>query len=204
MSEEDKDKELPWLYRLEPVSATAGEPGIDPGDAVYRLYKNTRNPFLRRALAPSPEKMEPTATELQSLFRLLVEQRRYRIGPSNDEEPFQRRSLVYPPPPPTAHPEFQELRKLPAHPDKLPLLVLQFFDSVLSRLREHPEEFFDTVDQVSALAKKYGVAFRHYESYHTFVDWDDLMRTLEEISRYPAQETFDLFCCALFSYRELV
>ena len=102
MSEEDKDKELPWLYRLEPVSAAVGKPDIEPGDAVYRLFKNTRNPFLRRALAPSPQKLEPTATELQSLFRLLVEQRRYRLGPSNDEEPFQRRSLEHPPPPPTA------------------------------------------------------------------------------------------------------
>ena len=42
------------------------------------------------------------------------------------------------------------------------------------------------------------------EAFRAMEDWDQLMDTLDEISRYPAPETFDLFCGALLAYHELV
>lgn len=205
MGEKDKDRNraLPWVFTATPAAETA-QAGVDPATALYRLHANTRNPFLRRALAPSVRPGPGSATDVQRLFRLLVEQRRYAAGPENVGDPFRRRELEHVRTGPPERPRFQQPAALPGNPVRLPALIAGFFRAVLERLRARPDGFFDVVDDVRELLEDNGVRVRIPEAFMEFEDWEHLMETLEEISRYPAPETFDLFCGALLAYDALV
>ena len=106
----DKERELPWVFREEAPAAKAFRAKYDPIPAVYRLFQNTRNPYLKRALATPAAKLELSPSDVQRLFRLLVGQRSYQVGPENTGDPLRRRSLKHPPPPPATAPQFQESR----------------------------------------------------------------------------------------------
>lgn len=200
----DKANRLPWIYRVPAAGAAPSSAGLDPHSAVYRLFRNTRNPYLRRALAPAAAP-ERTARERQRLFRLLERHEGYRVSPRNTDWPHRRRSLEHRQPPAAPpRPHYPTTGELPGDPTRLPILVHQFFASVLGRLEEDPQSFFAVVEELTRLFRHNGLRVRVYEAYHALESWDDLMTTLEEIARYPAQETFDLFCGALFAYAELV
>jgi len=200
---ESKNDSL-WMFRREQPSAPAGRGDFDPARAVYQLHRNTRNPYLKRALAPSVPRLERSGTDLARLFRMFSAQRAYEVSPTNTGPAFRRRSLHHPPPPATAAPRYQEPVRLPGNLNRLPWLVEEFFQSVLERLREAPEEFAIVVEDLMHLFKEHQVRIKLYNAYYTLADWDDLLATLEEISQYPAPETFDLFCSALFAYYDLV
>lgn len=200
----DKEPELPWVFRDEAPGAKAFRAKYDPIPAVYRLFQNTRNPYLKRALAPPAAKLEHSPSDVQRLFRLLVGQRSYQVGPENTGDPLQRRSLEHPPPPPAAAPKFQDAGALPGDPARLPGLIDRFFQSVLERLRKNPESFFTVVDELTQLFDEHQVKVRISDAFRNLEDWNDLLDALDELSRYPAAETFDLFCSALFAYDELV
>jgi hypothetical protein len=206
MTAEDKDKgtDLPWVFRKgAPVAAGQGV-DWDPASALYRLFGNTRNPYLQRALAPAPPKLERTASELQRLFRLMQEDQRYRVAPPNTEEPYRRRRLDHAMPAAPVSPKFQDPAALPGDPVRLPSMIDGFFQSVLKRLHENPDLFFDVIDELTELFRRGGIRVRVAEAFRALEDWDDLLETLEEIARFPAPETFDLFCSALLAYHELV
>jgi hypothetical protein len=193
---------LLWMFR-QAAGPQSSEIAFDPSDAIYHLYRQTRNPYLERALAPAARKLERTPADLQRLFRFFERQQRYAVTPENAREPFERRGLSHPAPPPASDPSFVVPERLPGDPRRLPWMVDVFFRAVLHRLREHPSQFKDVVEELLVEFRDDGVRIKLYEAYQTFRDWDDLVRTLEEIARYPAPETFDLFCSALFAYYEL-
>ncbi|MDH4121102.1 MAG: hypothetical protein OEV94_05295 [Deltaproteobacteria bacterium] len=225
MAENEQDnRNLPWLFVLEREFQQAYGADYDPYAAVYKLYRNTRNPHLRRALAPvpSPGAPPPEAHQGESpqispaepdrqlkLLRLLVGGNQYGVGPVNVAAPYRRRSLSHPLPPPSAkgglpHTPWQRPEGLAANLRRLPALVNQFFASVLGRLRENPASFKQEVEDLARHLHQNGIRVKVYEAYGYLSSWDHLMATLEEIARYPAAETFDLFCGALFTYYELV
>jgi hypothetical protein len=179
---------------------------------LYSLFKNSRNPFRKRAIAPGPRPLEgPAATgasrstgELTRLVKFFADAKRYQVAPGNRAEPFQRRQLKHPPPVPARDPRYLEPRRLRGDPQQLPFLVDEFFDSTLARLRAEPRSFDTVIQELTALFREHGITLRVYEAYHALEDWDDLMETLEEIARYPSVETFDLFCSALLAYHDLV
>jgi len=179
------------------------EVAFDPSDAIYHLYRQTRNPFLERAIAPSARKLERSPGDLQRLFRFFHRHRRYAVAPGNTEPPFDRRGLEHPTPPPRAEARYVGPEQLPGDPRRLPWMVEVFFGAVLQRLRERPAAFKTVVEELLEQFRQDGIRIKIYEAYQTLRDWDDLMRTLEEIARYPAPETFDLFCSALFAYYDL-
>jgi hypothetical protein len=207
MTEEDKDKgrNLPWIFRKGTAAVDGRGVDWDPSSALYRLFDNTRNPYLKRALAPPAPRAAPGEGELQKLFRLLEEERIYRVAPPNAQGPYRRRKLDHGIPP-AAHgtAKFQDPSALPGDPARLPALIGAFFRSVLDRIREDPSRFFDVIDEMTELFQRNGIRVRVAEAFRAFEDWDDLLDTLEEIARYPAPETFDLFCGALLAYHELV
>ena len=90
--------------------------------------------------------------------------------------------------------------RLRGHTRSLPWMVSLFFTSVLERLHRQPGEFRSVVESLLAQFREDGLQIKLYDAYRTFTSWQDLMQTLEEISRYPGPDTFDLFCSALFSY----
>ena len=202
--EKDKGKELPWVFRMAPPAAEAQRAGLDPSGAVYRLFTNTRNPYLKRVLARPAEKLERSPADVQSLFRWLEDERRYRVGPPNAEVPYQRRKLKHAAPPPSLSPKFQEPRALPGGSLRLPAMIGEYFRTTLERLRADPDAFYHVIDEMGALFLRNRVRVRVPEAFRAMEDWDHLMDTLDEISRYPAPETFDLFCGALLAYHELV
>ena len=178
------------------------EVAFDPSDAIYHLYRQTRNPYLERALAPAARKLERSRADLQRLFRFFGQHGHYALEPGQAEAPYQRRNLPHAPPPP-GRAAYVGPDQLPGDLRRLPWMVELFFEAILMRLREHPGEFKTVVEELLQEFQEDGLRIKIYEAYQTFQDWDDLMRTLEEIARFPAPDTFDLFCSALFAYYEL-
>lgn len=202
MAADDHGHGLLWMFRRS--GAGLGSAEADPDNAIYRLFKNTRNPFVQRAIAPRPVKTERTPQELASLAGMLRTQRIYRVGPGGDTTPFRRRDLKHPPPGPAREPRYMEPARLTGDLRRLPFWIDDFFQSVLARLREDPSSFFAVIQELTELLRANNVRIRVYEAYRELQDWDDLMDTLTEIARYPSLETFDLFCSALLAYYDLV
>ncbi len=208
MADQDTHRGLLWMFRR--TAPEEGGAALDPSGSLYTLFKNTRNPYLKRAIAPETQASGKTAGagrsegELSRLVQFFADPKRYQVAPKNLGEPFQRRQLKHPPPAPGSKGTYAEARRLPGDPVQLPFLVEEFFGSILSRLRADPQVFDDVVQELIALFQEHGITLRIYEAYHALEDWDDLMETLEEIARYPSVETFDLFCSALLAYHDLV
>jgi hypothetical protein len=186
------------------VPAVQGSAETDPANAIYRLFKNTRNPFVQRAIAPRPEKADRTDRELTDLSRMLAAQQLYHVGPANQAAPFRRRQLKHPEPPPSREPRYLEPAHLAGHLGLLPFQIDDFFQGVLARLQADPNNFFAVVDELTRLFRGNNIRIKIYEAYRELQDWEDLMDTLTEIAHYPSLETFDLFCSALLAYHDLV
>ncbi len=199
----ERAKGLLWMFQREPTGPPVREVAFDPSDAIYHLYRRTRNPFLERALAPTPRKLQRTPADLQRLFHFFERHERYGVQPGDARPPYERRGLQHPAPPRAQDAAYTDARRLPGNLQRLPWMVELFFDAVLGRLRSHPGRFKQVVEELMAEFQRDGIRIKLYAAYHTLQDWDDLMRTLEEIARYPAPETFDLFCSALFAYYDL-
>jgi len=204
MADPDASRGLLWMFRRAPAEGESGGATLDPSGSLYTLFKNTRNPFLKRAIAPAPAAGGRSAGELARLVRFLGDRKHYEAAPANRDEPYRRRQLRHPPLPPARNPRFQEPARLPGDVQRLPPLVDGFFQSIMQRLRADPQSFDDTVQNVAALLREHGITLRIYSAYQALQDWDDLMDTLEEIARYPSVDTFDLFCSALLAYHDLV
>lgn len=204
MADEDKHRDPLWMFERRAPGPRPQDVAYDEADALYTLYRNTRNPFVQRAIAPGERPQARSAEELQRLSGFLARHGGYRVGPSNAADPYQRRSLPHPSPPPQARPAWLGPERLQGSPQRLPWMVNLFFQAVLERLRADPQAFFAVVHELAEQFRADNVRIRVYDAYHTLRDWDDLMDTLEEIARYPSPETFDLFCSALFAYYDLV
>ncbi len=204
MADKDEIRKRLWMFRESPPAPEPGEVDVDPVDEIYHLQKNTRNPYLKRAIAPATRKLERSPEELRKLVRVFGGQTSYEVGAGNRDTPYLRRGLKHDAPPPAARPSYLEPDKMEGDAFKLPWLIGDFFKSVLERLRENPAEFDDVVAELIDLFNENRITIKLYEAYTTFENWDDLMSTLEEVARYRAPETFDLFCSALLSYYELV
>jgi hypothetical protein len=215
MADQDTHRGLLWMFRRN--APEEGGAALDASGSLYTLFKNTQNPYLKRAIAPNPRAADPTGQtpsgqraagrtegELSRLVQFFGGSKSYQVALKNRGEPFQRRQLKHPPPAPGGKGTYQDARRLPGDPVQLPFLVEEFFGSILSRLRADPQSFDDVVQELTALFQEHGITLRIYEAYHALEDWDDLMGTLDEIARYPSVETFDLFCSALLAYHDLV
>lgn len=208
MADQEPSRGLLWMFRRKTPD---GDAALDPSRSLYTLFKNSRNPFLQRAVAPARrpagsagQPVARSAGELSRLVKFLAHPKQYRVAPLNQAEPFQRRQLKHPPTASGRDPRYLDAGRLPGDPQRLPFLVDGFFDSTLARLRGDPQEFEAVVRELTALFREHGITLRVYEAYHALQDWNDLMDTLEEIARYPSVETFDLFCSALLAYHDLV
>jgi hypothetical protein len=205
MADQDpSSRGLLWMFRRAPADGEAGSASLDPSGSLYTLFKNTRNPFLKRAIAPGPQATGRSAGELALLVRFLGDGQPYVAAPLNRADPYRRRQLRHAAPPPVRNPRFQEPAGLPGEAQRLPLLVDDFFRSVLDRLRADPQSFDDAVQDLAARLQEHGITLRIYAAYQSLEDWDDLIETLGEIARFPSVETFDLFCGALLAYHDLV
>jgi hypothetical protein len=195
-------QDLLWMFR-HAEGPQPREVAFDPSDAIYHLYRQTRNPYLERAIAPSARKLERSPADLQRLFRFFQRQGRYALAPANAGAPFDKRGLEHPAPPPPHDARYVGPEQLPGDERRLPWMVEVFFTAVLQRLRAHPGQFKAVVEELLQQFREDAIRIKVYDAYQTFRDWDDLMATLDEIARYPAPETFDLFCSALLAYYEL-
>ncbi len=203
MTETDKNHGLLWMFTHQPVGKASKEVAFDPDDAIYHLYRQTKNPYLERTLAPSTRKLERSPEDLQKLFRLLRDHHSYEVSHANERAPHQRRKLSHPAPPKQVRPEYLASGKLSGDVLRLPWMIEVFFNSVLARLEANPGSFKRVVEELMQQFREDQVRIKIYDAYRSFRDWNHLMRTLREITRYPAPETFDLFCSALFAYYDL-
>ncbi len=88
------------MFKQDATPPSLKEIEFDPADVIYHLYRKSRNPFVKRAVAPPARKLERPAGELARLFRFFERSKRYVVEPVNTEEPYSRRRLQHPPPPP--------------------------------------------------------------------------------------------------------
>ena len=193
-----------WMFRIDAKSPSPREVSLEPRDEIYKLYRQTENPFLRRAISPGAKKLKRTPEDLQRLLEFFQMGKFYHIRPAHVGDPMRRRSLEHPAPIASPGAGYVGPRDLQANPKSLPWMVHLFFEAVTERLRYNPASFKQVVDELLAQFQADGIRIKLYEAYRTFRGWDDLLHTLEEIQRYPAPETFDLFCSALFSYYRLL
>lgn len=204
MSEQEKNTAgLLWMFSIDAKGARLEEVEFDPSDPIYHLHKHTRNPFLVRTIAPAATKLKRSPEDLRNLFRFVEGYEGYRLAPVNNEPPYKRRTLEHPPPPPVTRPEYVTTERLSADLIRLPWMVEVFFDAVMSRLRSRPREFKKMVEELMEQLREERIHIKVYDSYRSFTDWKDFIRTLEEIVQYPSPETFDLFCSALLAYYDL-
>ena len=124
-----------WMFRHGPAEAESGSASLDPSGSLYTLFKNTRNPFLKRAIAPGPKAKGRSGGELDLLVRFLGEGQPYVAAPVNRADPYSRRQLRHGAPPPARNPQYQEPARLAGDAQGLPTLVDDFFRFVLDRLR---------------------------------------------------------------------
>ena len=192
-----------WLLRHDATGTLGREVSFTPGDEIYRGFRNSRNPFLQRLIAPPLEKMTRPERELARLFRFIASRPGYLVSPVNQDVPIAKRGLQHPQPPPAIAATFLKPEQLKGNMQRLPWMIVMFFQSVLDRLRRNPSNFRKVVEDLRQQFREDGLPIPLYEAYQNFEDWTDLMDTLEEIARYPAPETFDLFCGALFTYYSL-
>lgn len=203
MTTQDKNHGLLWMLTFKPHEPLPREAAFDPDDAIYHLSRKTRNPFLERAITPTAKKLDRTPEELHKLFRVIRDNSQYDVSPTNTAQPYKRRDLPHPAPRKTIDPKYLGPEKMRGDIMRLPWMIELFFKSVLSRLEADPARFKLIVEELMAQFQEDGVRIKIYDAYRTFSDWDDLVRTLKEIGNYPAPETFDLFCSALFAYYDL-
>ena len=191
------------MFAYSSDGAAPREVAFGPNDAIYHLYRQTRNPYLERAIAPAAKKLERSKEDLHKLFRLIRTHQQYGISPVNTRLPYHKRDLSHPAPPKSIRPKFLAPEKMSGDILRLPWMIEVFFNSVLSRLEKNPGHFKDVVEELMQQFQQDRVRIKIYDAYRTFANWDNLMRTLQEIAKYPAPETFDLFCSALFAYYDL-
>jgi hypothetical protein len=203
MADQDNSRGLLWMFRHGAPEGESGAAALDPSGSLYTLFKNTQNPFLRRAVSGQPSSRR-TDPELAGLVRFFGDSKGYELAPKNKADPYQRRQLNHPPPPPVHQPHFADPVRLTGDSGLLGQLVADFFRSTLEGLRGDPQSFAEKVRDLAGLLKANGIRLRVYEAYHALEDWNDLLDTLEEIAQYPSAETFDLFCSALLAYYDLV
>jgi hypothetical protein len=205
MADQDpSSRGLLWMFRHAPADGESGSASLDSAGSLYTLFKNTRNPFLKRAIAPGPQAKVRSGGELAQLVQFLGEGQPYLAAPANQADPYRRRQLRHAAPPAARNPQFQEPVRLQGEAQRLPPLVDDFFRFILDRLRADPQSFDSVVQDLAARLKNHGITLRIYSAYQALEDWDDLLETLHEIARFPSVETFDLFCSALFVYHDLV
>lgn len=130
MADQDSHRGLLWMFRRTSPEGETGGAALDPSGSLYTLFKNTQNPYLKRAITPSPRPAGRTEGELSRLVQFFGDQKRYQVAPSNRAEPFQRRQLKHPPPAPSRQPRYLEPARLPGDARQLPFLVDEFFSSV--------------------------------------------------------------------------
>ena len=191
------------MFRHKRETPSPREINFSPDDPIYQLYRQTRNPFLERAIAPPAKKLERSGKELKNLIRFFQDRKGYHVSPVNTASPHSRRYLQHPPPPDTHSPKYVQPETLKGDLVNLPWMIDIFFKAVIERLRSNPGEFKAAVEELMEQFQQDHIRIKIYEAYRSFQDWEDLMDTLDEITRYPSPETFDLFCSALFAYYEL-
>ena len=204
MADAENLKKVLWMFRDTPPEPEKSPVEFDPYDPIYQLQKNTRNPYLKRAIAPGAKISEQSAADLNRLLHVFPDEGGYEISPTNRKAPFSRRLINHPKPPPTSGHPYQKTSDLSGDSQKLPWLVKEFFKSILERLRKDPGEFDLVVEELLILFRENTLKIKLYQAFYSLEDWDHLMETLDEISHYPSPETFDLFCSALLTYYELV
>ena len=192
-----------WYLMHDATSAAGREVSFAQGDEIYRVFRNSGNPFLSRIAGPPAEKIARSETALTRLFRFIALRPGYLVSPVNRDVPFAKRGLRHPQPPPAVKTPFLKPEQLRGNLGRLPWMIVMFFKNVLERLRQNPADFREVVEDLMAQFREDGLPVTRPAAYQTFEDWSDLMDTLEEIARYPAPETFDLFCAALFAYHSL-
>ena len=92
MADQDETRKLLWMFRQKAPEREPGEVEFDAVDAIYLLQKNTNNPYLKRAIAPSPRKLERSPGDLSRLVRFFAGQAPYQVAPSNENRPFAKRT----------------------------------------------------------------------------------------------------------------
>lgn len=186
------------------MRTTAREVALSPDDAIYQLFRHTSSPFIKRVITPKPLKLDRSDADLKLLFQFFEKRMRYQVTPTNVEEPYERRGLKHPPPPPTLSPKYIDPAQMLANMQKLPWMIDVFFVSILNRLRQSPGEFPEMVQELMVQFREDRVRIKLYDTYRKIGNFRELIVTLEEIALYPAPETFDLFCSALFVYYDTV
>ena len=192
-----------WHFMHDATGGVGREVSFVRGEDIYRGFRNSNNPFIRRLIATPAGKLERSDAALAKIFRFIASRPGYLVAPVNQAVPFALRGLQHPAPPPATQTTFLKPENLKGNAQRLPWMIVMFFRNVLERLRQRPAEFRQVAEELKAQFQEDGLAIVTYAAYEHFEDWSDLMETLEEIARYPAPETFDLFCGALFTYYEL-
>ncbi len=179
---------------------------------TYQPAGKAKNPFLRRTVAKNPGKKSHVRlgqnkggwlTNVQTdpaFLRRASSSKQPSTPVTNKNTPAPNKTFLQ------AH-VFEAL-PLPQHlvgnPRLLDLWIERFFTHVLQALRRDPWQFDAVVEALIQLLVHEKLTTPLHRIHLTLQNWDDLMATLLEISRYPAPETFPMFCSALLAYYVLV
>ena len=174
---------------------------LSPSGETYLSLSQAENPYARRTVASSPPSKlaQPARTAIwrhaQSAYAPQVQPASRPGKKENSPPPKTKSHLLAALPLP---------ERLEGNALLLPLWVERFFALVLQELRRDPWCFDALVEELMALLAREALQTPLHRSHLSLQSWEDLLSTLQEVSRYPAAETFTLFCSALLAYYALV
>ncbi len=181
--------------------------GVQPlpyefGAETYGVYRNRKNPFLGRTIAPPHAESELNAEKASQLFRKLEAEGAYGLGVVSTDSPHRKRKVASTAlgQPPRKPGKFPASSQLPGNPQRLSTRVQGFFQHTLRRLRESPEALPLIVNELVPLLQEQRIRVRIPEIFRQFYGFDPFLETLERIAEDAEVENFELFCAAIFGF----
>ena len=171
------------------------------GSDIYRVYRNPKNPFLERILGEEAEGVALTPEQTQRLFQQMGQNDTYRLGYVTETSAVRKRRVADGTPnTPQSKGEFPRPEQFPSGPERIRVMMTRFFQETNQRLREHPGQLGEVVNELVPLFEEQGLRIRVPELFRQFQSNDAFLQTLEQVSEDDEVENFELFCAALFGF----
>tara|TARA_B100000945_G_C20363806_1_gene588547 strand:+ start:132 stop:866 length:735 start_codon:yes stop_codon:yes gene_type:complete len=186
------------------------------GSDTYSVYSNLNNPFMVGILNSDTDTIQLDPIKTQSLFQQIEKKSTYSIDyPLNisahkkrkitstitrsadeKEKNLTATELMIK----NVSSEYLPKEKLKEDKRRLSVYIDFFFENLLKRLGEHPEELPEIVNELVTLFVENKIRIRFYKAFHQIRNLNELIKTLKKISDDCELENFELFCSALFVF----
>ena len=167
---------------------------------TYEVYRNPKNPFLKRILSRGAPPLDEEKGNASSLFQEMESFEEYGPNLPGRSSPHRKRKVASGPKGSKKNAAYDSELFLPEDRSRLQLGIEAFFMHTLSTLKEDSNLLPKLVNDLIPLFLRHEVFVRVFPAYRQFQSFEQFLDTLEQISEDVEIENFELFCSALFGY----